>query len=79
VQEYPFEINWNATYSDPMQPLLVDIGSGTSSLFSSCGVFFFFFFLGHGSLSVVLVSVYFSCFRFYRAEKKTSVVPLKLN
>ncbi|XP_059462850.1 uncharacterized protein LOC132191776 isoform X1 [Corylus avellana] len=27
-REYPFEINWNATYSDPMQPLVVDIGSG---------------------------------------------------
>nr|XP_023877852.1 uncharacterized protein LOC111990295 isoform X2 [Quercus suber] len=25
---YPFEINWNATYCDPMQPLVVDIGSG---------------------------------------------------
>ncbi|KAK7819601.1 phosphoglycerate kinase, partial [Quercus suber] len=28
VQAYPFEINWNATYCDPMQPLVVDIGSG---------------------------------------------------
>ena len=51
MQEYPFEINWNASYSDPMQPLVVDIGSGTSSLFSSCVVFLFFF-LGPGSLSV---------------------------
>ncbi|KAG2690102.1 hypothetical protein I3760_09G172000 [Carya illinoinensis] len=25
---YPFEINWNATYCDPTQPLVVDIGSG---------------------------------------------------
>ncbi|KAI4349124.1 hypothetical protein L6164_009760 [Bauhinia variegata] len=25
---YPFEINWNDTYSDPAQPLVVDIGSG---------------------------------------------------
>jgi hypothetical protein len=43
VQEYPFEINWNATYSDPMQPLVVDIGSGTASLFPSYGFSFFFF------------------------------------
>ncbi|XP_059667606.1 uncharacterized protein LOC132313017 isoform X2 [Cornus florida] len=25
---YPFEIEWNALYSDPAQPLVVDIGSG---------------------------------------------------
>ncbi|CAJ1947443.1 unnamed protein product [Sphenostylis stenocarpa] len=25
---YPFEINWNTIYSDPAQPLVVDIGSG---------------------------------------------------
>ncbi|XP_057445565.1 uncharacterized protein LOC130737738 isoform X2 [Lotus japonicus] len=25
---YPFEINWNSIYSDPAQPLAVDIGSG---------------------------------------------------
>ncbi|KAK7266802.1 hypothetical protein RIF29_19458 [Crotalaria pallida] len=25
---YPFEINWNDIYSDPAQPLVVDIGSG---------------------------------------------------
>ncbi|KAK6943852.1 tRNA (guanine-N-7) methyltransferase, Trmb type [Dillenia turbinata] len=25
---YPFEINWSAAYTDPVQPLVVDIGSG---------------------------------------------------
>jgi len=27
-QGYPFEINWSSIYSDPAQPLVVDIGSG---------------------------------------------------
>jgi len=60
VQEYPFEINWNATYSDPMQPLVVDIGSGTASLFPSYGFFFFFFFFGcfPFSFSILVVSDY---------------------
>lgn len=34
MQAYPFEIDWNAAYQDPSQPLVVDIGSGTSS--ASC-------------------------------------------
>ncbi|RVW60276.1 hypothetical protein CK203_115208 [Vitis vinifera] len=28
VQAYPVEIDWNAAYSHPSQPLVVDIGSG---------------------------------------------------
>lgn len=31
LQAYPFEINWNDVYSDPAQPLVVDIGSGIFS------------------------------------------------
>lgn len=42
MQAYPFEINWNATYCDPMQPLVVDIGSGT---FSEAPKHLFFIFL----------------------------------
>ncbi|KAG2690110.1 hypothetical protein I3760_09G172000 [Carya illinoinensis] len=33
---YPFEINWNATYCDPTQPLVVDIGSAHKALCSFC-------------------------------------------
>lgn len=28
MQAYPFDVDWNAVYSDPAQPLVVDIGSG---------------------------------------------------
>lgn len=29
MQAYPFEVDWNAGYSDPALPLVVDFGSGT--------------------------------------------------
>lgn len=60
VQAYPFEINWNATYCDPMQPLVVDIGSGTYSPFPSH--VFLFFICGPDCLPMVWIP-YFSCSR----------------
>lgn len=32
VQAYPYDIDWKAVYSDPVQPLAVDIGSGMAFL-----------------------------------------------
>lgn len=67
MQAYPFKIEWDAMYTDPALPLLVDIGSGSS--FFLVSLFFFFvasnIYIYLTQVSLLLISLLFFLLNVY--------------